>query len=918
MTASADRQLTGRDEQLGALAGALGEAVAGVARVIVLHGTPGSGKSALLEGAARLADPSTYVLRTSGHVSEQDLAYSGLHQLLNSIRPSVESLPEPHGTVLARAVAFRPGEAGDSLAIANALLQLITGLSAQRPVLVLVDDFQWMDPSSRQAVTFVARRLEADAVAMLIGVRSGAEAELRDIGTHLAVGSLEPAGAREFLRVRYPELSAAVAETVIRYADGLPLALVEIPADLTPEQRTARESLPTKFPTGRSIEQLYETRLDGLDLATTRALLIASIDDHSADELAQALHAMEVRHQDLDPAERVGLIELRDGRCLFTHPTLRAAIQNRSTAAELRHAHHTLARILRADPRRHATHLHAATLGPDAATEQALVAAADDAVRRSGFAEAAAHWVGAASRTEDPARNRAYRESAAQAYIRAGAGLQALALLDALVVDARDDAEWVRWQGLRVVGNLWSRGALPDDAAELAVRARRHVNDAGIDLLMALAVSCLVVGDHRLGKELVDLVRSVERDEPLPIGHVLVAEVIDVSVGAEGAGRVLRSDWIGDLPPQSYGNPAVPIGVIGMTLGWLDQLEACERLATHGRDALETHGEFAAARIAADPLTGVVLERRGDWTRALLLYASAERAAIDTDFMAPYPFIVLRHAYLLAAQGHREACLDLRERSARLARSRPLSLDHLDACVQGMLHLATGDYAEAAQVLGAAGEIEIRMGMAYPGFTSRFVDHFESLWRLGREDELLDELDTFERTARRSGHPTDQATAARCRALLASPAEMDQAFEAALALHASSPQVFELARTHLCWGLRLRRARRKSAACEQLLAARRLFEDLDAQAWLAVVHAELAACGYRRTSATRAAGWPLAELTPREFEVAEVVSSGLSNPEVALRLFISERTVEYHLSNSYRKLGVLDRHQLAELFSSAM
>lgn len=911
-------ELTGRDEQLGVIAGVLDEAAAGVAGVIVLSGAPGSGKSALLESAAGLAGPLTYVLRTSGHVSEQDLAYSGLHQLLNSVRPSVERLPEPHGTVLARAVAFQPGEAGDSLAIANALLQLVTGWSAQRPVVVLVDDFQWMDPSSRQALTFVARRLEADAVAMLIGIRSGAEADLRDVGTHISVGSLGPAEAREFLRSRHPELSAAVAETVIRYADGLPLALVEIPAELTTEQRTAREPLPTRFPTGRSIERLYETRLDGLGPRTTRALLIASIDDHSVEELTRALHAADVQHEDLDAAERVGLVDLRDGRCVFTHPTLRAAIQNRSTAAELRDAHLTVAGVLQADPTRHATHLHAATLGSDPATEQALVEAADDAMRRAGFAEAAAHWVGAASRTDDPARSRSHRESAAQAYLRAGAGLQALTLLDALVLEARDDAEWVRWQGLRVVGSLWARGALPEDASALAARARSHVDHpGGIDLLMALAVSCLVLGDHRLGKELVDLVRSGDRGQALPVGQALVGEVLDVAVGAEDAGGFLRSEWIGDLPPQTYGDPTVPVGIVGMTLGWLDELDACERLAKHCREALETYGEFAAARIASDPMTGVVLERRGDWARALLLYANAEQAAIDTDFMAPYPFIALRHAYLLAAQGRREECQELRERSARLARSRSLSLDHLDACVLGMLHLSGGAYAEAAEVLDAAGQIEAEMGMAFPGFTSRFVDHFESLWRLGREAELLDQLDVFDRTARLSGHPTDQATAARCRALHADAAQMDATFETALALHADSPQVFERARTHLCWGMRLRRDKRKSAACEQLLAARRLFEDLDAPAWLGVVHAELAACGYRRTSATRAAGWPLAELTPREFEVAEVVSSGLSNPEAALRLFISERTVEYHLSNTYRKLGVLDRHQLTELFASA-
>lgn len=915
----ATQQLFSRDVHRDAITRAFGHAVGGTAEVLVFHGAPGSGKTALLGLADELTPPGALVLRASGHLAERDLPYAGLHELLTPVRELLVELPEPQAALLGRAVAFEPGGPGSSLSIANSLLQFITHHSEQRPVIVLIDDMQWLDSSSRQALIFAARRLEADAVAMVIGVREDGADELRGIGSRQAVGSLDIAAARDFLRVRFPDLSATVAETIIERSGGLPLALAEIPVELGADRRAAREPLPARFPTGRSLERLYETRLDELGIAESRALLLASLEDLDAIELAATLAVAGHGVDDLDAAERLGLIRLEEGRCLFGHPTVRSAAQSRATSTELRRAHHVLAEVFGSDPVRRASHLHAAAVGPDQRVADALARAAEVAADRGGLAEAAALWEAAASRSTDASSAQEWCSQAVTAYIQAGNGLPALRLLEQLIAGSTDTAEQTGWQCQRIVTNLWARGGLPDDSDELAARARSLATGddatAAVDVLMALATSSLIIGDYTYGKRIADFVRAACPVERLPIGHRLMGEVLDVMVGAGGAGEFLRSDWTDRLTAPMFGDPAIPVGFAGIALGWIDEIDACEAVAQRCYDALQTHGEFAAARLSAGPLACLVHERRGDWARAELEYASAERAAIDTDFTAPFPFIALRHAYLLAAQGRDRECEALRSEAARMLTRRSPSFDHLDACVRGMLLLATGQYAQAAGTLATAAELERRMGAVGAGYTSRFADQFQAAWHLGTAADLAADLDEFESAAHRTGHPTNLATAARCRAMLVEPGQIDEAFERAMVRQGRSPQVFELARTQLCWGLRLRRARRKADARVQLLAAQQIFERLNAGGWLSLVRAELAACGHRRTAAPAAQRGPLSTLTPREFEVAQAVASGLSNPDAAIRLFISQRTVEYHLSNVYRKLDLADRRGLTTLFS---
>lgn len=910
--------MIGRQSHRCALLGALQRAERGTAEVLVLEGDPGSGKSTLLDFAAGQAAPDALVLRASGHVAESDLPYAGLHQLLAPLAGELGDLPAPQASALGRALALESGRPGDRFATASALLRVLTRASEPRPVVVVVDDFGWLDPSTKQALVFAARRVEADAVALLVGVRRGTAPELDGVGSRLEVGALPAAESRELLRREFPDLSAAVAERLIERAAGLPLVLTEIPAELTADQRSGRAPLPPMLPVGSFVEGLYSSRLAALDDRTRLALLLASFEDLDAATLATALDRCDLGLADFEPAEAGHLVRIVAGRCVFTHPTVRAAIQGVVTGRQMERAHEALAACFVDDPARYARHVQGRAAVLDAEVVSALVAAARQAEQQGGLAEAAACWEGAARRTHDPDIRRAYLADAVRGHVRTGAGPRALSGLAGLIEEARDEAELARWQTVRVVTSLWTEGSLPGDSDALAtlavdLTARPAEAHLGVDLFMALATSWHIWGDYRAAKELADRVRDVRPRPELTIGQLLMCDILDAMAGEPGAGGYLRSGWADGLSDDQLGDPSMPSVFAAMTLIWIDEVDACEQVGLRFRSASDGHGQSAAPRLASRSLMARVCERRGDWDRAALEFANAQLAAIDSDFPAPYPSVTLRFAYLRAMQGRSEECRELVGRATAAARQLSPALEHLRSCALGMLHLSCGRYAEAAAELAVARAGEPDLSTSVVGYTTRFVDQFQALWHLGRADEMLAELDAFEAAGELARYPTALASAERCRALVAPEPEIDERFARAAAGYQRATLAFEVARTDLLWGQRLRRARRKGDARVRLLAADRAFDRLGADGWLAQVRSELAACGERRVAGQGLVG-PLASLTPREFEIAQAAAAGASNAHVAERLFISLRTVEYHLSNVYRKVGLENRHGLADLF----
>src|SRR5690606_26138745 len=332
----------------------------------------------------------------------------------------------------------------------------------------------------------------------------------------------------------------------------------------------------------------------------------------------------------------------------------------------------------------------------------------------------------------------------------------------------------------------------------------------GTELLVALAHCHQAAGDYRAAGAVTELIRRRVPESALTLEQRLCCDMVAVMTGV--GGRLLRSDWVDRFDWGRSFDPDVPVGMFGTVLGWIDEVATGERVLERCRAAAERAPGGVVAQVTVGAMSAMLLQHTGQWPRALLEFAACERTALDSDFLAPYPFIALRRAYLLAAQGKAAECDELRARAAAIAPHWTPAYRHLDGCTEGLLRLASGEPAEAARVLEEAGRVEAEMGIVVSGYTSRFPDLFEARWWLDGAAAMRGPLEEFASAAERMAHPTMAATAARCRALLAEPAGLDEAFAAALALHRRSPVVFEEARTRLLWGQRLRRARRKADA----------------------------------------------------------------------------------------------------------
>lgn len=894
--------MIGREVPRRMLAAAVDDARAGIARTIVVRGASGIGKTTLLDTAVADADGKMRTIRIAGHPAERDLPYAGVHQLVRA-------------TKLAGVVPV-PGR--DPLHNASSLLDALTALAEAEPLLLVVDDAQWLDPTSRRALVFVARRLDADAVCMLFSTRTAGSEELA-VGTPIDLEPLSRAESLALLHSTFPELTARVAARIAAQAAGLPLALCEIPAELSPAQLRGAAPLPTVLPLGQSLTRLFDKRLDTLTGRGRLALLAASFDTLDADIYRRVLAALGCTLDDLDSAERAGLVQVRDGCCRFRHPSVPAAIQNAARSRELSHVHRALAAAFAEDPVRAASHLKQDPAADRDRLLDVIRAGAHAAGRNHAYADAADLWHTAAGLATDPDEARSYLRKAAKAHVLAGAGPEAHTLVEQLLQDAREASERANLLRDLTSISLWSRSVAPEDSAQIQSYATDLVRDsdvagqvAGIDLSIALATAALGAGEFRRARQIcVTLLTHVA--DRLTLEQRLLCDVTAVMVGEPGAGAELRADWTANYPWQRMLDPATSTGFITVVLGWLGEHDLLERVIARCRETLDQHGPSACGMYVVASMTASRERHRGRWDRALHEFDAIERLVLDTDFAAPYPFLALRHAHLLAARGDRPGCQRLRQQARAKAPVWTRMMAHLDHCVAGLLALAHRDFAVAATELACAGEIERDTGTVPSGYLSRVADEFEAAWRLGETDSLRDELTQFEEVMRGIHHQGMLGLAARCRALLADPDEIDIRFSEAVALLAPEPDGFEAARTHLLWGERLRRERRKADACEKLSLAQETFTRLGATSWVEQCRSELAACGIRRVTVPALADGPASQLTPREFEVAREVAAGATNADAARRLFISERTVEFHLSRVFRKLRIQRRHELAEL-----
>lgn len=930
---AAPTALVGREGECRRLEWALEAAVAGTATVLVIRGPAGSGKTALLTWARRRAErhPGGYAIASlTGVSTEARLPYAGVDALRRTLAvqqpaPSAAGLDLLDAVLEGRAASQRPA---DRLAVCSAVLDLLGAVAEVRPLLLVVDDARLIDSGSIEALAFAARRLRADPLVILFAERRDGERQPSALDeAALPVLDLAPLPPRAVARLIRREASVPVADAVVaelgRLAEGSPLAVRELVALLDAEQLAGRRPLPRTWPLGERLRGLFAWRLDNQPDEVRDALLVlAAGAPLEEDVLATALRAVDVDPATLDVAEAAGLVRRDDGRVLLAHALLGEVIRSSASPAQRRRAHPAIAAALVALPTeagrdRQVWHLAEATAEPNESVAAALEESGDRAQARSGYAAATEAYQRAARLT--PARlgpdvrvRRLAR--AARAGQLAGDNASAEGLLAEAARDVRDPRLRADVAQLRAFVDHWSDG--PIAARDHLVAAAEEVE--GVDATRAVRLLCsaaaigLVSGRVRDALTVALRARSLAEasDDPAALAAsrlaVAIAQVVDGDVPA--ALDVL-------LPAAARDDPDA-LDVLtypGLALTWAGAHDTAERgLRSALRIAREqdAHGALPLLLAARAELAF----RTGAWDQAVA--NATQAAALAQDARQPsvgaLADMVVGKVAVSRGDPEGQEVLDRAERAAA-------ALDTHSVTIQVAAARALGDLAEGRYEQAAAGYEEVldraaALGVGNPCVLEQHSGFVEAAVHCDRLDDTPPVVAGLEVQARRSGLAGAAVSLARCRLLVGDDDEAGRACDHAARLRRVLPElVFEHARTQLWWGQRLRRTRRPSASRSHLSAAETLFRRLRATPWAALAASELRAAGGRVTP--EPSGIDLDQLSPQELQVSMAVVRGLSNREVAETLFLSRKTVEFHLTNVYRKLGVRSRTELVRSVS---
>jgi DNA-binding CsgD family transcriptional regulator len=902
--------IVGREPERGAIERLVAGARIGAGGSLVLSGEAGIGKTALLEHAtSRLAG--MRVLRATGSETDREVPFGGLLQLLRPVLRRIDGIPGPQADSLAVALALRAGAAGDRFAVGAATLSLLSRVAEDEPLALVVDDAHLLDGPSADAVVFAARRLLADPVVLLAAVRSGEPSAFTAADLpRLDVGGVPLEVARELVAARVPGAgSSDLAVRLHRAAGGNPLAILELLAD--PERLEAgAPDAPIPVPT--TLGRVFAQRADRLSPAARTALLLAAVTGGDLPVTARACAAAGVPADALAQAEQAQLVAVADGRIAFRHPLARSAVYGAATPADRRAAHVAAAAALpRHDAERRAWHLGEAAIAPDEPTAAALADVGRRAAGRSAHAVAATAYERAARLTPDDAARAGRFTDAGAAAGRAGQVERAMRLLDegrALVPPAA--AGRISW----LAGRFATRSGAPSAARDSLLAAGRDVAAADPDLAVALLAeavhACYYACDSRSA-----LAAAAWLDELLAGPRTPRARALGTMAAGMAlvlAGRRGGVDRIREAVDQLAAAPGVldpasrPVWTWLGTL-WLRESGAGRRLVADAVDELR-------ALTAADTLPALLFHVARDdattnrWAAAEVAYDEGVRLARETGQTTDLAACLAGLAWLEARQGKASSCRAHASEAMRLAESRGVVV----AGVWARFALAELDLAEGRTDDARSGlrllhaELD-RTGLEDPD-VSPAPELVEVLLRLGLSGEAGDVAASYRARAAGKGQPWALARAGRVAGMLCADDEVDARFAGALELHARTPDLFETARTRLAYGERLRRAKRRADARPHLRAALEAFELLGAVPWADTAARELRATG---ETARRRAGGDAAALTPQERQIAVMLAEGRTTRQAAAALFLSPKTVEYHLRHVYLKLGIASRAELA-------
>ncbi|MFD3531932.1 AAA family ATPase [Streptomyces sp. NPDC058664] len=928
--------LSGRNHEREVLEGLLRGARESRGGAVVLLGEAGSGKTALLDLCASAAAGGARLLRCTGVQSEAALPYAGLQVLLRGALDRIRSLPERQSTALRGAIASDDVPAGDRFLVGAATLGLLDELAEERPVVVLVDDAHWLDLETLDALLFAARRLGMGRVAMVVAAHEDAAAFDGAPGLPmLHLGPLTDEEGAALLIGRAPDLHAAVSSRILGLAQGNPLALVELVGALTAAQRDGSEPLDAQeiavLPASWRVRRIFDEQIRSLPAPTRLLLTVAAADDTGDVALLVAAgERVGAAAGDLGPAEAVDLVRVSGRRLVFRHPLVRAAAYQGALLVERTAAHRALAEAVSAagDTGRRAWHLAAATVGYDEEVAAELERSAELFRSRGGRAAVAAAYRRAARLTEDQEARSLRLAAAAAAAAEAGQVELAVALADE-------------------AGPVSS----PPAVARLAgVRAAlEHGQGRAESARLLLVEATAEVTAHRpaMGAWLLFESAAMAWDAPDPVAAA--RDTRARAAGLDFGGHPVRRGAAGvldTLEGDLVGGAAAIREFAEYVVRTRQERSLTDQVRLHGWDMLL--GEYRAVHDEA-----VALERecRAEGAAGVLPRVLLRLARLRL-FLGRH-----RDAYTTAVEGLEIACdtgqrhlatmlsgvlvvlaaLDGEEpggtegqegadgpggggrpgggqgsagRAGRDPRSGVAPNPFWLTRAQGLFDLGLGRYDRALQRFAALTGGPHRHLMVS---VHSLPDQVEAAMRIERAIDAGPAAERFARWAGATGAAWAGAVELRCRALLAADdAGAEEFYERALAAHEGDGRPFEEARTRLLYGEWLRRAKRRAAAREALAVALESFERMPAAAWADRARTELRAVG--AAPAAPAAGADLAgRLTAQELRVVRLAATGLSNRDIGARLFLSPRTVGYHLSNAYPKLGVTSRAALGAL-----
>ena len=897
----------GRTRERDRLDAILAHARDGQSAVLVLRGEPGIGKTALLRYAARQASG----LRTTeveGIQAEMELSFAGIHRLCAPMLGGLDVLAEPQQNALRVAFGVTSGDAPNRFLVAVAVLNLLSATAEERPLLCLVDDAQWLDAASVQALGFVARRLVAEPMAMIFSLREPVTTRALDGLPQLSVQGLDEPDARALLSRAVPgPVDDRVRDRIISETEGNPLALIELSQRMSRPERAGGFAPPAGSDLPSQLEEQYLRRISALPTATQRLMLLAAAEPlGDAGLLWRAAERLSLDPDALVAATRAGLLDIGD-RVRFHHPLVRSGVYRAASSEERRCVHDALAEASDPGlaPERRAWHRALAAAAPNEAVAAELEHAAERAQSRGGLAAVASLRERATALTPDPAVQVGRALAAAEASFQAGDFDAAERLLATAESGPLNGAQRARVDLVR--GHLAFASGLRTDAPRLLLRAARGLE--GFDqelarqtLLTAWGAATVIPGDLAGGGVLLEISRAIRGlprrpGAPRPLDLLLDGLALLTTDGRAAAIPTLRraAKVLADIPSEDV-----------LRWGWM--APAASNAVWDNDGALAISARQAqlvreAGALAELPLylsaVGIARAWTGDLGGAASNMAEADSVAAATG-SAGVPWTALR---LRALQG-REA-----EAAAAIASA-------IKQATDGAHSLAIYAHWAAAVLFNGLSRYEEAAAAARQATENTF-EFWVSVWvlpelveaavRLDDPASARDALERLVETTQPAHNNCARGIEARCRALLSDGATAERLYHDAIQHLGRTRLRPELARAHLLCGEWLRRGDRLREARERLRTAEQMFAEIGMEAFADRARGELVAAGAK----PRRRQFEVSEiLTPQEEQIARLARDGLTNTQIGAQLFLSPRTVEYHLHKVFRKLGIESRNGL--------